>query len=53
MVFRDELDGVGPVDNRPSTDKIHHSFRSHITKPLGTFIVAKALFSGGPVRVDT
>ena len=20
----DELDGVGPVDNRPSTDKLHH-----------------------------
>ena len=19
-----ELDGVGPVDNRPSTDKLHH-----------------------------
>ena len=22
-LFR-ELDGVGPVDNRPSTDKLHH-----------------------------
>ena len=22
-----ELDGVGPVDNRPSTDKLHHFVR--------------------------
>ena len=22
-----KLDGVGPVDNRPSTDKPHHFFR--------------------------
>ena len=23
-VFTSKLDGVGPVDNRPSTDKLHH-----------------------------
>ena len=23
----EELDGVGPVDNRPSTDKLHHFVR--------------------------
>ena len=22
--FEEKLDGVGPVDNRPSTDKLHH-----------------------------
>ena len=22
-----KLDGVGPVDNRPSTDKLHHFFQ--------------------------
>ena len=22
--FSNKLDGVGPVDNRPSTDKLHH-----------------------------
>ena len=22
--FSHKLDGVGPVDNRPSTDKLHH-----------------------------
>ena len=22
-----KLDGVGPVDNRPSTDKLHHFFK--------------------------
>ena len=23
----EKIDGVGPVDNRPSTDKLHHFFR--------------------------
>ena len=27
MVILDQLDGVGPVDNRPSTDKLHHFVR--------------------------
>ena len=26
-----KLDGVGPVDNRPSTDKLHHSVRKKTT----------------------
>ena len=25
--FDKKLDGVGPVDNRPSTDKLHHFVR--------------------------
>ena len=25
----EELDGVGPVDNRPSTDKLHHFVRKY------------------------
>ena len=25
VVLHEKLDGVGPVDNRPSTDKLHHS----------------------------
>ena len=25
--FRPKLDGVGPVDTRPSTDKLHHFVR--------------------------
>ena len=24
IVYEEKLDGVGPVDNRPSTDKLHH-----------------------------
>ena len=24
-----KLDGVGPVDNRPSTDKLHHSVKKN------------------------
>ena len=24
LLIEDKLDGVGPVDNRPSTDKLHH-----------------------------
>ena len=27
-----KLDGVGPVDNRPSTDKLHHFVRKKIKK---------------------
>jgi hypothetical protein len=27
-----KLDGVGPVDNRPSTDKLHHFVREKTTK---------------------
>ena len=26
-LYLKELDGVGPVDNRPSTDKLHHFVR--------------------------
>ena len=29
-----KLDGVGPVDNRPSTDKLHHFVRKKKTKKL-------------------
>jgi hypothetical protein len=29
-----ELDGVGPVDNRPSTDKLHHLVRKKMNKKL-------------------
>ena len=25
--FKFKLDGLGPVDNRPSTDKLHHFVR--------------------------
>ena len=27
-----KLDGVGPVDNRPSTDKLHHIVKKKIKK---------------------
>jgi hypothetical protein len=27
VVVKKKLDGVGPVDNRPSTDKLHHFVR--------------------------
>ena len=26
-IYAYKLDGVGPVDNRPSTDKLHHFVR--------------------------
>ena len=29
-----ELDGVGPVDNRPSTDKLHHFVKKNITRDM-------------------
>ena len=28
MVQKQKLDGVGPIDNRPSTDKLHHFVRN-------------------------
>ena len=28
----EKLDGVGPVDNRPSTDKLHHFVRKKKNK---------------------
>ena len=28
--FLNKLDGVGPVDNRPSTDKLHHFVQKKI-----------------------
>ena len=28
LIYITELDGVGPVDNRPSTDKLHHFVRN-------------------------
>ena len=33
-MFFQKLDGVGPVDNRPSTDKLHHfvkKTKKHVT----------------------
>ena len=32
--FVSELDGVGPVDNRPSTDKLHHFVRRKKEKTI-------------------
>ena len=36
--FRQKLDGVGPVDNRPSTDKLHHFVpppkKNHVTHEM-------------------
>ena len=28
---RKKLDGVGPVDNKPSTDKLHHCQKKNVT----------------------
>ena len=30
-----KLDGVGPVDNRPSTDKLHHFVKKKMTCDMG------------------
>ena len=32
FLFVIELDGVGPFDNRPSADKLHHFVRKKIEK---------------------
>ena len=32
LVFK--LDGVGPVDNRPSTDKLHHFVQKNVTHDM-------------------
>ena len=32
LLITTKLDGVGPVDNRPSTDKLHHFVRKKIKK---------------------
>ena len=30
-----KLDGVGPVDNRPSTKKLHHFVKKNVTRDMG------------------
>ena len=30
FIYLKKIDGVGPVDNRPSTDKLHHFVRKKI-----------------------
>ena len=32
FMLKDKLDGVGPVDNRPSTDKLHHFLKKEKKK---------------------
>ena len=31
-LVKNKLDGVGPVDNRPSTDKLHHFVKKQESK---------------------
>ena len=31
QLCKKKLDGVGPVDNRPSTDKLHHFGQKNVT----------------------
>ena len=38
---KNELDGVGPVDNRPSTDKLHHTVQKKKKKNLSKFFRKK------------
>ena len=31
IILKNKVDGVGPVDNRPSTDKLHHFVKKIVT----------------------
>ena len=43
-----KLDGVGPVDNRPSTDKLHHFVQKKKSKmTCDTCHVSRDMFGGG------
>ena len=30
IILREKLDGVGPIDNRPSTDKLQHFVKTKL-----------------------
>ena len=37
----DELDGAGPIDNRPCNDKLHHFVKKNVTQDMWHMVGGK------------